>query len=70
MEIKTYEQRVLFPALGMYLYNAKEGIICENPPVFLAKEAKESDWADITEEDKIRIEEEIAQKEQEERGEV
>ena len=47
-------QRVLTPSDGMWLYNEKEKIISDL--VFLGVEANESDWVEITSEEKSKLE--------------
>lgn len=47
-------QRVLTPADGMWLYNENAQVISDK--VYLGKEADETEWAEITSEEKIRLE--------------
>ena len=54
MTIKIYEQRVLIPDNGKYLYNKDEKII--SIKVFLAVGADENEWQEITAEEKERLE--------------
>lgn len=61
MRIETQEYKTLTADAGKYLYNAKEGVICVK--VHLGKSAPTSDWVEITEADKQRIEAEQAQAE-------
>ena len=48
MEIQTYEQRILIPETGKWLYNATEGVVSDK--VYLGKEADASLWSEITQE--------------------
>ena len=54
MRTETYEQRVLFPDEGMWLYNAEARAISDK--VYLGKEADASTWIEITDDEKQRIE--------------
>lgn len=54
MTIETYEQRVLIPDEGYWLYNEKAKVISDK--VYLGKTADASQWEEITEEEKIKIE--------------
>lgn len=54
MKIETYEQRILSPDEGKWLYNADEGVISEK--VYLGKEADASAWVEITDAKKQEIE--------------
>ena len=54
MTIKIYEQRVLIPDSGKYLYNKDEKII--SIKVFLAVGADEKEWQEITAEEKEQLE--------------
>lgn len=49
--------RTLKPNEGNYLYNAKENVISDK--VYLGIEAAESDWVEITEAEKERLEAEV-----------
>lgn len=55
MKIETYEQRVLIPEEGHWLYNEEAGVISDK--VYLGKQADPTAWVEITEEEKIQIEE-------------
>lgn len=57
MEIKRYEQRILIPDEGKYLYNEKAQVISDK--VFLGIYADENEWIEITEEQKQEIEQAI-----------
>lgn len=57
MEIKRYEQRVLIPDEGKYLYNETAQVISDK--VFLGINANEKDWLEITEEQKQEIEKQL-----------
>ena len=54
MTIQSYEQRVLIPEDGKFLYNAEARAISDK--VFLGINANADDWQEITAEDKARIE--------------
>lgn len=54
MTTETYEQRVLIPDSGKYLYNAKDKIVSDR--VYLGKNAEQSDWKEITQEQKAAME--------------
>ena len=54
MIVKSYEQRVIIPDEGKFLYNEKARSISEK--VFLGINANADDWQEITAEDKARIE--------------
>lgn len=56
MKIETYEQRILTPEKGKYLYNEKAQSISEK--VFLGIYADEHEWVEISKEEKERIEKE------------
>ena len=58
MEIKTYEQRVLIPDEGKWLYNEKAQVITDK--VFLGVNSKVENWIEITEEEKQEIEQKNA----------
>lgn len=57
MEIKRYEQRVLIPDEGKYLYNETAQVISDK--VFLGINANEKEWIEITEEKKVEIEKQL-----------
>ena len=54
MIIETYEQRVLIPDEGYWLYNEKAKVISNK--VYLAKSANTNDWVEITTEQKYLLE--------------
>ena len=54
MKIETYEQRILIPDTGKWLYNANAQVISDK--VYLGKEASALDWEEITEERKAELE--------------
>ncbi len=54
MQIQTYEQRILIPEEGHFLYNANAKSISEK--VFLGINADASEWIEITKEEKERLE--------------
>lgn len=54
MKIETYEQRILIPDESHWLYNAEAQIFSDK--VYLGKTADASQWKEITEEEKIKIE--------------
>ena len=56
MKIQTYEQRILIPEDGKYLYNESCRIISDK--VYLGKEADASEWVEITSEEKEALERE------------
>lgn len=56
MIIQSYEQRVLIPENGKFLYNANARSISDK--VFLGINADANEWQEITAEDKARIESE------------
>lgn len=56
MQIQTYEQRVLTPDSGKYLYNEKARSISEK--VYLGVNAEVADWVEIDENEKARLEKE------------
>jgi hypothetical protein len=56
MRIEIYEQRVLIPEANNWLYNAEAGVVSDK--VYLGKQASADAWVEITEEEKIKIEEE------------
>ena len=55
MEIKRYEQRILIPDNGKYLYNETAQVISDDK-VDLGINADEKEWIEITEEQKQEIE--------------
>ena len=57
MEIKRYEQVILIPDEGKYLYNETAQVISDK--VFLGINADEKEWIEITEEQKQEIERQI-----------
>lgn len=54
MQIETYEQRILTPEEGKWLYNATADVVSDK--VYLGKDADASEWVEITEEEKAEIE--------------
>lgn len=54
MQMETFEQRILTPEEGKWLYNATDNIVSDK--VYLGKEADASLWVEITEEEKQKIE--------------
>lgn len=58
MTRETYEQRILTADEGKYLYNEKERAFSDK--VFLGKNANESNWVEVTEEEKESLEAEWA----------
>ena len=61
MKIETYEQRILTPELGHWLYNSEAKVISDK--VYLGKNADAASWTEITYEEKQRLEEEWQQEE-------
>lgn len=57
MTIETYEQRILIPNEGHWLYNAKAHVISDK--VYLGKTANAIDWIEITDAEKEVIENQI-----------
>lgn len=57
MEIKTYEQRILIPDDGKFLYNENAQVISDK--VYLGINADEKEWIEITEEQKQEIEKQL-----------
>lgn len=57
MKIETYEQRVLIPDKNKYLYNEEAQVITDK--VYLGINADEKVWIEITEEQKLDIEEKL-----------
>ena len=58
MTKETYEQRILTADEGKNLYNESAKSISDK--VYLGKEADESEWVEITEQEKERLEAEWA----------
>lgn len=58
MTKETFTQRILIPDEGKWLFNDAEKIISDK--VYLGKEANESEWVEITAEEKERLEAEWA----------
>ena len=56
MQIQTYEQRILIPEENKWLYNANAKVISDK--VYLGKNADESEWVEITTEEKEALEKE------------
>lgn len=56
MKVETYEQRILTPEEGKYLYNESAKVISDK--VYLGKEADASEWVEITTEEKEALERE------------
>ena len=56
MKIETYEQRILIPELGYWLYNAEAKVISDK--VYLGKNANPADWVEISEDRKEELEKE------------
>jgi hypothetical protein len=56
MKVETYEQRILTPEEGKYLYNEDARVISDK--VYLGKEADASEWIEITQEEKETLERE------------
>lgn len=54
MIVKSYEQRVIIPDEGKFLYNANARSISDK--VFLGINADANEWQEITAEEKARIE--------------
>lgn len=54
MKVETYEQRILTPEEGKYLYNESAKVISDK--VYLGKEADASEWVEITTEEKEALE--------------
>lgn len=54
MQMQTYEQRILIPEAGKWLYNATDKVISDK--VYLGKNADASLWVEIGEEEKKHIE--------------
>lgn len=54
MRIEVYEQRILIPEENKWLYNEESNVVSDK--VFLGKNADPKDWVEITEEEKLKIE--------------
>ena len=54
MQIEVYEQRILIPEEGKWLYNATDNVISDK--VYLGINADASAWVEVTEEEKQKIE--------------
>ena len=61
MKVETYEQRILTPEEGKYLYNENAKVISDK--VYLGKEADSSEWVEITQEEKEALEREWEERE-------
>ena len=61
MKVETYEQRILLPEEGKYLYNENAKVISDK--VYLGKEADVSTWVEITSEEKEALEREFGETE-------
>ena len=57
MQIEVYEQRILIPEEGKWLYNATDNVISDK--VYLGINADASAWVEVTEEEKQKIEKEM-----------
>lgn len=57
MKVETYEQRILTPEEGKYLYNEDAHVISDK--VYLGKEADASEWVEITQKEKEALEREL-----------
>ena len=60
MKIEVYEQRVLIPEQGKYLYNETVQVISDK--VYLGINADENEWTEISEDKKIEIESKLKEK--------
>ena len=60
MEIKRYEQRILIPDNGKYLYNETAQIISDDK-VYLGINADETEWIEISEDEKQEIEKKLGE---------
>lgn len=60
MTIQTYEQRVLIPEAGHWLYNKEAQVITDK--VYLGKNANAGEWIEIAEEEKQTLEKEWEEK--------
>lgn len=56
MTIETYEQRILIPDEGHWLYNIEAHVISDK--VYLGRTADATDWIEITDAEKEVIEKE------------
>ena len=54
MKVETYEQRILIPEKGKWLYNENAKVISDK--VYLGKEADASEWVEINTEEKEALE--------------
>lgn len=54
MQMQTFERRVLIPDEGKWLYNATANAVSDK--VYLGKDADASEWVEIAEEEKQKIE--------------
>ena len=54
MKIEIYEQRILTPELGYWLYNAEAKVISDK--VYLGKNADASTWVEISTKQKEELE--------------
>lgn len=54
MKIENVNIRVLIPSEGLWLYNAKDKAISDK--VYLGVEADETEWTEISLEEKVRLE--------------
>ena len=54
MQMETYEQRILIPEEGKWLYNEEAKTFSDK--VFLGKNADASEWKEITEDQKLQLE--------------
>ena len=57
MRKEVYNQRILIADNNKYLYNEKDNIISDK--VYLGIDASETDWVEITEEQKQQIDVEL-----------
>ena len=64
MTTETMKIKVLYPSENYFLYNAEAKIISDK--VFLGKEANESDWQEITADEKEALEKEWRKEAEEE----
>ena len=53
MQIQVYQQRIILPDEGKWLYSATANVVSDK--VYLGKEADASEWSEITEEEKQAI---------------
>ena len=54
MKIETYEQRIVTPEAGHFLYNENAKTFSDK--VYLGVNADVSEWVEVTEEEKVEIE--------------